>query len=677
MSAFRSGARWRYGRYDGRGASEAPHGREIFDDLVDDLAYHGDVEAALRRLLREGFEAGGVRTQGLRELLDQLRRRRSELSARELSGVADEIIRALDEVLALEHQGIDEQAAAAVARGDDRAEQAGAAAERHAELDLLPDGLAERLQALRQHEFVSSEAAQRFARLMDQLRHDLAQLRLDAAAAALREMDPSAREHLREGLSALNRMLDQRAHHEELDPSFAEFIARFGDLFGSADSLEELLERIGRQMAAASAFLASLDPEQRAELEALSEELLGDLDLAFQLDQLGAHLRAELPGLAWDQPMATSPGPPLGLGEAGQLFAQLNELRRLEELLSSATSPGALGEVDPDAVRELLGEDAATSLETLAELARRLEAEKLVARRGGRLAMTPQGLRRLGQKALAELFSSLDQGRLGDHGLEVAGLGHDFAGETKPYEYGDPFRLEVQASIRNALRRLAGSGPIAPPIRLHPDDFEVERAEQVASASTVLALDLSLSMQLEDNFLAAKKVAMALQALIASRYPRDYLGLVGFAAYARVVRPDELPELTWDFGYGTNLQHALVLARQMLAKRDGTKQVVLITDGEPTAHLRANGEVDFHYPPTRATLAATLAEVDRCTRAAIAINTFALASGGGLRDFVEEMTRRNRGRAFFTSSERLGDYVLVDFLSSRGTPRRRRLRRGA
>ncbi|MBO0732414.1 MAG: VWA domain-containing protein, partial [Acidimicrobiaceae bacterium] len=282
----------------------------------------------------------------------------------------------------------------------------------------------------------------------------------------------------------------------------------------------------------------------------------------------------------------------------------------------------------------------------------------LVDQREGRLELTPRGLRKIGQNALSDLFSRLVRDRLGRHQAQREGLGHERSYETKAYEWGDPFNLSIERTVRNALGRQGAGVPVA----LSPDDFEVERTESLTRTSTVLLVDLSLSMPMRDNFLAAKKVAMALHSLISTQFPRDYLGLVGFGEVARELRPEQLPEVSWDYTYGTNMQHALVLARRMLARQGGTKQVIMITDGEPTAHILPDGEPFFSYPPAPETIRMTLSEVARCTREDIRINTFMLDSTGYLRSFVERMTKLNRGRAFFTTPETLGDYVLVDFL---------------
>jgi len=299
-------------------------------------------------------------------------------------------------------------------------------------------------------------------------------------------------------------------------------------------------------------------------------------------------------------------------------------------------------------------------------MARQLTEAGLMDTREGRLELTPRGLRRIGQNALSDLFSRLIKDRVGRHVADRVGIGHEREFETKPYEWGDPFNLSIERTVRNALAR-AGAGV---PVRLSPEDFEVERTESLTSTSTVLALDLSLSMPMRGNFLAAKKVAMALHALITSQFPRDYLGLVGFGELARELRAEQLPEVSWDYTYGTNMQHALMLARRMLARQSGTKQVIMITDGEPTAHIMEGGEPYFSYPPTPETVRVTLDEVVRATREGIRINTFMLDATGYLRTFVEKLTRLNRGRAFYTTPETLGDYVLVDFLEQKRSRRR-------
>jgi uncharacterized protein with von Willebrand factor type A (vWA) domain len=238
-------------------------------------------------------------------------------------------------------------------------------------------------------------------------------------------------------------------------------------------------------------------------------------------------------------------------------------------------------------------------------------------------------------------------------------------------------QLATQRTIRNAVRRNGAQTPV----RLSPEDFEIERTEHLTRSSTVLMLDLSMSMPMRDNFLPAKKVAMALHSLISMQYPRDYLGIVGFSEVARILTAQQLPEVSWDFVYGTNMQHGFQLARQLLSRQSGTKQIIMITDGEPTAHIvndpgGVGYDVFFNYPPVPETLEVTLAEVMRCTKAGITINTFLLDPDQGLWGFMNQMARINSGRTFATNSDELGDYVLVDFLNHRTTMRSRGRRAG-
>jgi uncharacterized protein with von Willebrand factor type A (vWA) domain len=424
-------------------------------------------------------------------------------------------------------------------------------------------------------------------------------------------------------------------------------------------------------MAGVQSMIESMTPEQRAQLQALSDQLLSDLDLSWQVDRLARNLQAAVPDAGWGRPQPFTGSDPLGLAQAGGVMDTLSDLDQLENLLRSAHSPGALAEVDLDRARELLGDDAARSLERLAQVSAALEEAGLIEQREGRIELTPRGMRRIGHNALSDLFSRLAKERLGRHATARQGVGHERDYATKPYEFGDPFNLHIERTVRNAVQRTGRGTPVA----LHPDDFEVERTEALTRSSTVLMLDLSLSMPMRDNFLAAKRVAMALHHLISTRFPRDYLGLVGFSEVARELTPAQLPEVSWDFVYGTNMQHAFLLARRLLSRQAGTKQIIMITDGEPTAHVLPDGEVFFNYPPVPETVEATLGEVNRCTREDIRINTFMLDATGYLRAFVEQLTKLNRGRAFFTTPETLGDYVLVDFLehkrSLRGDHRRR------
>jgi uncharacterized protein with von Willebrand factor type A (vWA) domain len=664
---WRPSPRVRYSRWDGTQAGFDLDADAIFSELTDDLLYHGDLNAALRRLLQQGFrDRAGEHVKGLRDLLDEIRRRRrEELERHDLGGVYDEIARELGEVVDMERAALDDLEQAARQSGDARRQELTeqSATERRMQLDLLPPDLANQVKALKDYDFTSAEAQQRFDELMERLRQQLMQQYVNEMAGAMQSQSPEEMQRLKDMLADLNRLLDERARGEDTQPGFEEFMAKYGDFFPeNPQTLDELLEVMARRMAAMQALLNSMTPEQRAQLQALANELLDDMDLRWEVDQLGSNLAAAFPDMGWDQRYRFSGMDPLDLASAAEVFDRLGDLDRLENLMRGATNPGALAEVDVERARQLLGNESADSLERLAELAKLLEEAGLVEHREGRLELTPRGIRRIGQNALSDLFRRLAKDRLGGHEQARVGLGHERVFETKPYEFGDPFNLHIERTIRNAMAR---SGP-GTPVPLSPDDFEVERTEQTTRASTVLMLDLSLSMPMRDNFLAAKKVAMALQSLISSQFPRDYLGIVGFSSVARELTPSDLPEVSWDFVYGTNMQHGFQLSRRMLARHHGSKQIIMITDGEPTAHFEPGmSEPFFAYPPVRETVDATLREVLRCTRDGIRINTFMLDATGYLKAFVEKLTRLNQGRAFFTTPETLGDYVLVDFIEHR------------
>ena len=665
----------RYSRWDGTQPGFDLDADAVMAELADDLAHHGDANAALRRMLQSGFrDRSGQQVQGTRELLERLRRRRRErLAERDLGGVYADIAERLREVVDTERDGLDALERSAQDSGDSRRQQVvgEAAAERRLQLDLLPPDLAGQVRQLSAYEFASPEARERFEALVDELRAELARSSFNSMAGAMGNVSPEEMARTKDMLAELNGMLEQRARGEE--PDFEGFMQRHGDFFPEGPAtLDELLEILARRMAATAAMLNSMTPEQRAQLQELSDQLLGDMDLRWQMDQLGANLRSAFPSAGWDASYDFSGADPLSWGEAADVLAELGDLDQLEQLMKGAASPGALAEVDVERARSLLGDDAALSLERMAEVAQMLADAGFVEQREGRLELTPRALRRIGSHALSELFQRLSADAAGRHQVTRVGVGHERAYSTKPYEFGDPFNIDIHRTVRNALQRRGGGTPV----ELSPDDFEIEQTERATRAATVVMLDVSLSMAMRDNFLAAKKVALALHSLISSRFPRDFLGMVSFGKVARPLRPEDLPEVSWDFDYGTNIQHGLALSRRLLARQTGNRQVILITDGEPTAHFEAGmAEPFFSYPPVQETVDATLREVNRCTREDIRINTFMLDATDHLRDFVEHLTRLNRGRAFYTTPETLADYVLVDFLEGRRRAGDRRGRR--
>ena len=654
-------SRFNYSRWDGTQQGFEFDAQSLIDELTDDLVHHGDVNAALRRMMQEGMRnERGENLMGLREMMQKLRDKRNEIKDRgDLGGVYKEIADELDDLVDEERHAIDQALKDAVRSGDERRSALAkeSAEQKNFRLDMLPEDLAGKISELEHYDFQSQQAQQRFEALLEKLRNQLMQQYLDQASSAVEKMTPEEMQRTKDMMAALNEMINRRERGE--DPEFEKFMENFGDFFPeNPQSLDELLEIMAKRMANAQAMLNSMTPEQREQMRQLSEKLLEDMDLRWQMTELAQKLQTMFPQQGWGSKQDFTGEDPMGFGQAMRLMQELGDLDQLDNLLRNASSPSALAEADLDRVSELLGEDVAKSLQRMSEITKKLKDAGLIDQTEGKLEMTPRGLRKIGEKALRDVFGALDKDRLGQHQVERIGVGHERTYDTKPYEYGDPFQLDLQQTLRNALKR---QGSVVP-VQLIAEDFEIEQTEHLTRSSTVLMLDLSLSMPMRDYFLPAKKVAMALHSLMSSQFPRDFLGIVGFSETARVLKPHQLPEVSWDFVYGTNMQHGFMLAREMLSRQSGTKQIIMITDGEPTAHISQSGDVFFNYPPVRETIEATLREVMRATREGIRINTFMLDASRALQSFIEQLTAINKGRAFFTSPENLGEYVLVDFI---------------
>ena len=656
--------RFVYSRWDGSQRGFDVDADVLMEQITDEVIHHGDVEAALRRIMERGLQTpDGRQMPGLSELRDRIRNRREEIAeSGELDGSLAEAARELADILDEERHAIENARDDALRSGDERrAENANAAAdERQMRLDLLPDDLAGRMQSLQSYNFESAEASRRFDELSERLRSEMMQQVVDRVSEGMESVTPEDVQRTKEMLAALNEMIAKRDQGE--DPGFEKFMDEYGDMFPEdPETLDELLESIARRMAAMQAMLNSMSPEQREQLAQLSQQFMDDMDLQWQMEQLSSSLQAQFGQLNSESSYEMSGESPLSMSQALDAMAEMGRLDELEGMLDAATSPADLAEIDPEKIRETLGEDAASALEQLSRLTNELIEAGLVDRVEGRLELTPRGLKTLGSNALRDLFSSLRQDRSGQHQMATIGQGHESAYDTKPYEFGDPFRLDLHQTIRNAIAR-QGSGT---PVRLSPDDFEVERTEHLTRAATVLMVDLSMSMPMRGNFLPAKKMAMALHSLITSRFPHDFIGLVGFSETAREITAAQLPEVSWDYVYGTNMHHGFTLARKMLAREHGTKQIIMVTDGEPTAHITSRGDVYFDYPPAPETLEVTLREVLRCTRDGIRINTFVLDATASLDRFISQLTQMNGGRAFHTTNDELGGYVLEDFIERR------------
>jgi uncharacterized protein with von Willebrand factor type A (vWA) domain len=367
------------------------------------------------------------------------------------------------------------------------------------------------------------------------------------------------------------------------------------------------------------------------------------------------------------------------------------QIEALEQALRDLAE-GRLEPLDPEQLRELLSQDALRSLVILRDLEPTLRREGFL-RDGARGAeLTPRAIRRIGAQALAAVYGALRKGPPGVHETASTGVGLPRPDETRPWAFGDAFDVDIVKSLLNAVKRASGAAvggaarSEAEPSEGHrdasasararrivwnPEDLEVREADYTTQCTTVLALDMSWSMSWAGRFPAAKRVALALDHLIRTRYPRDHFFVVGFSTRARELRIPELPEATWDMGEPfTNLQEALMVAERLIARHPSpSAQVLVITDGQPTAYFRGR-ELRVEWPmgfggvsPHAA--AETLGQVRRITRRGVTINTFMLDASPELMGFVEQMTRINKGRALYTSPARLGSYLMVDYLARR------------
>ena len=669
----------RFGRWDGSQLLPDLSADELIDALTDDVMADGDLGEALRRLMERGWRStdrdrGDLA--GLEALRERLRARRDELLGRyHLGDVLADVRAELKAIVETERAGIEARLAGApdapAAPSPELAELLNQTiAKRLDRLDALPDDVGDQVRALEDYDFLDAGARERFEALVERLRRSVLDRYAAGMADAVRSMSPEDLAANRAMVRDLDRLLQEHLAGGEPDPS--EFLARHGSFFPGATTVEQIIEQLAQRMSAMQSLLRSLTAAQRSELNSLVDGLLRDDRLRWDLAQLAATLDQVLPEGLGDR-FRFSGDEELGLeGALGQLET-LGRLEALEAQLDDVGSPGELAGIDRDDLRELAGDDAVRDLDRLDEITARLEAAGYLTRTGDRLELTPRGSRRIGQKVLDDLFARLRRDAFGEHRIDRAGRGSERSEGTKPFEFGDAFDLDLRETLANALTRPANapSPERGRGISLEPGDFAVHRTEESTRTSTVLLVDMSRSMLLRGCFVAAKKVAVALDTLIRTQYPRDDLSVIGFAYYAREIRPGTLAELSWHgYEYGTNLQHGLLLARRILARSGAAnRQIVVITDGEPTAHFE-NGQVEFNYPPTRQTIQATLREVQRCTKAGITINTFMLERSRALTEFVAHITRLNRGRAFYAEPEHLGEYVLVDFVRGRTEHRR-------
>lgn len=643
---------YRYGEYLGGPDPLAPPydvGKAL-DEMADDVLDGGLSPAqALQRLLRRG--AGDRR--GLDELMRRARERRRELQRRgRLDGTLEQAKELLDRAL-------DEERRALFPDPSDDARM------REAELDALPRDTARAVRRLADYDWRSPEARAAYDEIQDLLRREVLDSQFRGMKQALQSPDPQAMQRVKDMLGELNEMLAADARGEDVSRRFEQFMQDYGDFFpDNPQNLEELVDSLARRAAAAQRMLNSLSPEQREELANLMLQAMQDAGLAMEMSRLSDQLRDRRPELDWRGRERMRGDTPLGLGDATTALEEMADLDELESALAQDYPGASLDDVDPEAVERALGRQAVDDLAELRRIERELERQGWLSRTEGRLELTPRAIRRLGESALRRVFTDLDAARSGDHDLHDAGAAGDPTGATRQWQYGDQQPIDVVRTVRNAVLRNGPSG--GGRVRLAVEDFEVVETERRTSAAVALLVDLSYSMALRNTWGVAKSTALALHTLATTKYPQDAVQIVGFSNYARVLQPAELAGLSWDMVQGTNLQHALMIAGRHLGRHPDSEPVVLVvTDGEPTAHLLPNGAPFFDWPPHPETLELTMAEVERLTRRGATINVFMLDDEPRLVRFVEAVAHRNGGRVFSPDPGRLGEYVVSDYIRAR------------
>jgi len=646
---------YRYHAYeDGPDPLAPPYdaGRAV-DELGERVLDGSGVRDALRDLLERGTD--GLR--GLQDLMRQVQQRRRSLErSGRMDGMLERARELLDRAVEAERQALFPDPS------DD-------ARFREAQLDALPNQTAPAVRELSSYDWRSPEAREAYDELRDMLQREVVDQQFRGMKDALQSNDPTQRQAMRDIMNDLNELLEKRQRGEDSEQDFADFMAKHGDFFpDDPQSLDELLDQLARQAAAMQRMLESMSPEQRQELSDLMQQALGDLDLASEMGRLGDNLRAMRPDLAWSGRQRLRGDEPLGLGDATEALADLADLDALSDALSQDYPGASLEDVDEEAVARALGRQAVDDLKRLQQVERELERQGYLTRSGGQVELTAKAIRRIGQTALRRVFASLEGGTRGDHDVNDAGAAGELTGTTREWRFGDEQPIDVVRTVSNAVRRRM-IDPGSPLMR--PEDFEIRETERRTRAAVALLVDQSFSMVMNDTWRTAKTTAMALHALATTQFPLDAVEIIAFANLARRIKPHELPDLDANEVQGTNLQHALMLAGRFLDKHPDAEPVVLVvTDGEPTAHLDRDGEWWFSWPPGPETIALTLAEVDRMTRRGVPLSFFRLGDDPRLAQFLDDVARRNGGRVLAPEGDRLGDYVVSDYLRRRQGRRR-------
>lgn len=665
--ARKSFHRSRYQRYTGGPDPLAPPVdlREALETIGEDVMAGASPQRALRELLRRGTPD----MRGLDKLREQINRRRQELlKKRNLDGTFAEIRELLDRAVLEERKQLARDL-------DDDA--------RFAEMQIgsLPPSTAQAVEELSEYDWRSPQAREDYDKIKDLLGRELLDQRFAGMKEALEGANEQDRQRISEMLGDLNKLLEAHNRGEDTAEAFDEFMEKHGEFFPeNPRNTEELIDSLAQRAAAAQQFYNSLTPEQRAELDQLAQQAFGSPDLMNQLTQMDSQLRAARPGLDWDNAQSFSGDQPMGLGEGAAALRDISELEALSEQLSQQYAGAQMDDIDLDALARQLGDDAAVDARMLAELEKALSEQGFFDRTAdGQLRLSPKAMRQLGQSIFRDIAEQLS-GRRGDRQTRQTGLLGEPTGASREWEFGDTDPWDVTRTVSNAVLRtvsettepsLATSEMARSGVRIDVRDVEVSETESRTQAAVVLLVDTSFSMEMEGRWTPMKRTAIALNHLISTRFRSDELHLIAFGRYARSIDIAELTGLQPRMEQGTNLHHALLLAQRHLRRFPNAQPVVLVvTDGEPTAHLDPSGEPFFFYPPHPQTIALTVRELDHVARIGAQVTFFRLGEDPGLAHFMDQIARRIGGRVVAPDVDGLGAAVVGDYLRARKGRRR-------
>jgi len=628
---------------------------EALKAVSDDVMAGYSPEGALREYLRRG----GREQRGLDDLARDVHRKRQELLRNHrLDGTLEEVKKLLDEAVLQERKQL-----ARDATMDD-----GDRALREMTLDSLPSSTAAAVNSLSSYDWQSSDAKDAYEKIKDLLGRELLDQRFAGMKEALENATDEDRQAVSEMLADLNQLLDAHRRGEDTEQMMRDFMDKHGQFFPeNPETVEELIDALADRSAAAQRMMRSMTQEQRDELMALSAQAFGSPDLMQQLNELDANLQSLRPGEDWGGEESFSGDEGLGLGDGTGVLQDLAELESLAEQLGQGYGGAHMEDVDVDALARQLGDEAAISARRLAEIERELRSSGLLRRTpDGSLRLSPAAMRKLGKSLLADAAKQLS-GRTGSRDTRMAGAAGEQTGATREWAFGDTEPWDVTRTVTNAVQRtVIEGGDASHGLRIDVRDVEVTETEARTQSAVALLVDVSYSMAAEGRWLPMKRTALALHHLVSTRYRGDRLELITFGYLAQSMDIDALTGLSAIREQGTNLHHALLLAEKFFRAHPAMQPVLLVvTDGEPTAHLQGEGHAWFAYPPDQETLRLTIQALDQVARRGAQVTLFRLGDDPGLARFMGQLAERVGGRVVAPDLDDLGAAVVDSYLRSR------------